>query len=276
VFARLAWDAAPHECLKAGLRCEAYHRVRPLLRRLGLAAEPEDQRAFLFPALVAALTQAGPRILISGSVDEAMASMVVEAGSVVGCAPSIVVVDRCMTPLLVNQAFAQSAGADLSIVQADILSFRAPHQFDVVATHSLFGSIGPNDRSRLITTWADSLRPGGRVITVARLRPASEARSFASEAPARLAAEVRRRAAEHAQEIGIAADALTEAVLRYTRERAVSFPVGSLAELVGLFAGNGFRVLQAETEDMPGRIRGIEGPGLPRGGLYAEVVAERV
>jgi hypothetical protein len=271
----LAWEAAPRHCRQAGLRCEAYHQVRPLLRRLGLAAEPEDQRAFFFPALAAALAEVGPRVLISGSVDEAMAAMVVEAGATAGCAPAIVVVDRCMTPLLVNQAYAQSVGAELTTVQSNIFSFCASEPFDIVATHSFFGSIVPADRPQLMAKWHELLHAGGRVITVARLRPQGEARSFAGEAPERLAAEVRRRAAEHAQEIGIATEDLAKAAFRYATERTASFAVRDLAEIVDLFEGNGFRMLHATTRQMPGRLTGIEGPGLPRGGLYAEVVAER-
>lgn len=274
-FAHLAWEAAPGQCRQAGLNCEAYHKVRPLLRRLGLAAEPEDQRAFLFPALVTALTDVGPRVLISGSVDEAMAAMVVEACAAAGRPPEIVVVDRCMTPLLINLAFAQSVGAELTTVQSDILTIRASDPFDVIATHSFFGSIAPADRLRLMSKWFELLRLGGRMITVVRLRPAGEARSFANEAPERLATEVRRRAAERAVEIGISSDDLVDAVLRYTRERAPSFPVRDLGEIVDLLEDNGFRMLHAATRQMPGRVTGIEGPGLPRGGLYAEVIAER-
>jgi SAM-dependent methyltransferase len=274
-LARLAWDAAPKQCRRAGLRCEAYHQVRPMLRRLGLAAEPEDQRAFLFPAMVAALRDVGSHVLISGSVDEAMAAMVVEAGTFAQRSPTIIVVDRCMTPLLVNQAYAQSFGVELTTVQSDIFAFRAPRPFDVIATHSFFSSIAPADRPRLMAKWCESLRPGGRVITVARLRPENETRSFASGSPERLAAELRARATMRMQEIGLTPEDLANAAVRYAKERIASFPVRDLSEIVNLFEGGGFRMLHVATRQWPGRVTGIEGPGLPRGGLYAEVVAER-
>lgn len=245
------------------------------MRRLGLAAEPEDQRAFFFPALGAALADVGPRVLISGSVDEAMAAMVVEAGAAGSCAPDINVVDRCMTPLIVNQAFARSIRAQLFTARSNILTFRAPDKFDVIATHSFFGSIALTDRPRLAAKWFELLRPGGRVITVTRLRPQGKARSFTGDAPKHLVAEVRRRATQFADEIRIPSDDLAEAVLRYARERASSFAVPALGEVVDLLEAHGFRMLHAATCQIPGRITGIEGPGLPRAGLYAEVIAER-
>ncbi|MEX2129593.1 MAG: class I SAM-dependent methyltransferase [Xanthobacteraceae bacterium] len=245
------------------------------MRWLGLAAEPEDQRAFLFPALVEALARAGPRVLISGSADEAMAAMVVEAGVAASCTPVITALDRCATPLAINQSYAEHARVALSAVQTDILAYRPANSFDVIVTHSFLGQFDTAGRSRLIATWFALLASGGRVITVVRLRPAGTTTSFSGEAADRLAAEVRRRAAEHTREIEISPSDLGDAAHEYAQQRSPSHAVRDIEELVALFVGAGFELLHAQIREWPGRVSGIEGPGLPRGGRYAEIVAER-
>jgi hypothetical protein len=77
-------------------------------------------------------------------------------------------------------------------------------------------------------------------------------------------------------ELGIPVDELAAAVVRYARERTASFPVRSLDEVVRQFEQADFAIRQARATPSPGRVEGIEGPGLPRGGVYAEVVAERI
>jgi SAM-dependent methyltransferase len=245
------------------------------MRWLGLSAEPDDQRDFLFPALVEALTRAGPRVLISGSADEAMAAMVVEAGSAASCASVITVLDRCATPLAVNESFAKANRVTLSTAQTDILAYNQAHSFDVVVTHSFLGQFDAAARARLIAKWFELLAPGGRAITVVRLRPTDAATTFAGGSGGRLAEEVRRRAIEHAHEIDVSPEDLADAALEYARRRSPSHPVRDIEELIALFAGAGFAVLHAATREWPGRLTGIEGPGLPRGGRYAEIVAER-
>lgn len=274
-FARLAWETAPRLCPQAGVGCEAYHRVRPLLRWLGLGAEPNDQHDFLLPALIDALTRAGPRVLISGSADEAMAAMVVEAGAAASRAPIITVLDRCATPLAINEAFAAARGATLSTAQADIIDYQRAESFDVIVTHSFLGQFDAAARTHLIAKWLELLAPGGRAITVVRLRPTSAATSYAGDAGSRLAEEVRRRAAEYVREIGVTPEALADAALEYARRRPPSHPVRDIEELIALFDGAGFSLLHSAIRDWPGRFTGIEGPGLPRRGRYAEIVAER-
>jgi len=79
---RLSWSAAPELCIghsPGDESCLAYYGTRPHLRRLGLSAEPNDNRQFLLPAIAQAIAECGGRILISGAADEAMADAVIEA-----------------------------------------------------------------------------------------------------------------------------------------------------------------------------------------------------
>jgi SAM-dependent methyltransferase len=245
------------------------------LRWLGLSAEPEDQREFFFPALVEALNRSGPRVLISGSADEAMAALVVEAGKAASTSPIITVLDRCATPLAINASFAEAGGITLSTAQADVTAYSSPGSFDVVVTHSFLGQFDDEARARVVAKWFNVLAPGGRAITVVRLRPEGSAVSFENSTATALADEVRRRAAEHARAIGISPVELADAAQKYALQRSPSHPMRNLEELTALFAKAGFSVLHAATREWPGRLVGIEGPGLPRGGHYAEIVAER-
>lgn len=269
---RLSWDEAGRHCPG---RCLYYHRIRPLLRRLGLASEPEDHRAFMFPAIVAALGEAGRRVLVSGSADEAMAAMVVEAGQAAGVTPDITVVDLCATPLLLNAAFGAAHGVAIATERSDILGYRSPACFDLIVTHSFLGVFAPAQRRSLMSRWHDLLRPGGRLVTVARLRPRGESRRFSDRAAADLAEEARRRTSSSAATLGLPAHEIAAAVLDYARHRAPSHPLRSLDELSALVSGAGLEPVQVRARNWPARVTGIDGPGLPRGGAYAEVVAER-
>jgi SAM-dependent methyltransferase len=273
--ARFAWENAPRLCANSGFDCLNYHRIRPSLRQLGLSAEPEDQRSFLFPALVDALSAGGTRLLISGSADEAMAAMVFEAAEEAKKIAEISVIDRCATPLALTEAFAQALGTAILTAQSDILEYETDHPFDLIVTHSFLGQFAPDARKQLMEKWFELLRPGGRVVTVARLRPSSEVRSFLGDAPIRLADEVRRRAFAHTDELGSGPEELAQAALQYAQQRSRSFPIHSLEEAEQLFKTAGFQLLHAAAIEATGRVTGIEGPGLPRSGFYAELVALR-
>ncbi|HSL68741.1 MAG TPA: hypothetical protein VK864_00800, partial [Longimicrobiales bacterium] len=73
----------------------------------------------------------------------------------------------------------------------------------------------------------------------------------------------------------VSPDDLAEAALDYASGRSASYPIHDLEQLVALFAGVNFSLLHAATREWPGRLTGIDGPGLPRGGIYGEIVAER-
>jgi len=272
---RLAWTSAPRHCSSGASGCATYHRIRPLLRRLGLAAEPSDQHNFLFSSISAALQDVGPRVLVSGTADDAMAVMVLEAAQSVDKVVALTVLDRCPTPTMLNKAFCDTQDVAATIAVADILDFRATEKFDLIVTHSFLGPFSPSARRRLISVWFDLLKPGGRVATVARLRPDGRVVSFSEDAAAAFAEEVRRRAQAVEEDTGITAAEAANLAMVYARQRSNSYPLYSADDLGDLFATEGFNLLRLDVQDFPGRISGLDGPGLPRPGKYVQVLAGR-
>ncbi len=270
----LAWALAPGHCRPGAEGCEDYHRVRPLLRGLGLAAEPDDHRGFLLPAITTALRESGPDVLVSGSADEAMAAMLAEAGRGAGVAPRLTVVDRCDTPLVLNRAWGAANGVSVSAACDDILAFEPQVRFDLVVTHSFLGHFPPRVRSALMSRWFGLLKPGGWLVTVARLRPEGEARAFDPAAADALAAEAARRMVDQ-PDIGIPPKEAEAVIRRYAAERSTSYPVTSATGLWALLTGAGFHLRCVAPQQVHGRITGIQGPGLPRGGRYVNIVARR-
>lgn len=273
--ARAAWEQVQALCSECPRGCAAYHRVQPMLRRLGLAAEPNHHRSFFLPAIVAALEEVGPKVLISGSVDEAMVEMVVQAAIEADRKPAITVLDRCATSLAVVRAFARNAPLAIDTVHSDILDYPESRGFDLVVTHSFLGYFAPEKRPELMSRWFDLLRPGGRMVTAARLRPHGEARTFSANSANRFAREVARRAHGYEQETGIPAEELARVAHVYAANRPRSFPLTSVDDLNRLLVRAGFSVRRIAAREMPARVTGIEGPALPREGRYVEVIAER-
>ena len=268
-LARIAWEEAPRLCEPD---CRAYHRAWPLIRRLGLGAGPEGQGDFLGPAVADCLAHGGSDVLVSGAADEALVRLVAEAAS---RPPAFTVLDRCATPLRLNAEYARRAGLSLSTVRSDILDYLPGRRFDLIVTHSFLTSFAPASLARLMGRWFELLRPGGRVVTVVRVRPDGAARRFTAEGAGRLAEEVQLRAPACPAAAAIPADRLADAVHRYATSRPGSHPFRALEEVTTPFLAAGFGLREASLQDAIPRVRGIEGPGLARDGSYACVIAAR-
>jgi hypothetical protein len=130
--AALSRRLADHHC--SG--CAWYHGFWPYLRIFGMAASPDRHQDFFLGALGGAATGTGAsRVLVSGAADSSMLAHVVEAWrGAGGSAPQVTVLDRCPTPGMVSNWYAQLGGFEISTAVADVVGYTPAEPFDVVCT----------------------------------------------------------------------------------------------------------------------------------------------
>lgn len=253
--------------------CDWYHGVWQYFRMLGVVATPWMQRHFYERALgELAASGSHPRVLVSGTSDYAMPALVLHAYALRGARPEVTVTDRCGTPLFLNRWYAERHGVRIATRAGDILA-AAGGPFDVICTHSFLGNFPPQRRAELVSVWRALLRPGGKLVTINRIRPGSrgEVRFSAGQGEA-FRERVLRAARALPVAIGIEDPTLAQWAEAYTA-RYHSWPVGSAAELRALLEGNGFVV--EHLEPGPGAASGPAGPSVAGAALRLEVVASR-
>lgn len=231
--------------------CAWYHGTWPTWRALGLGSTPRWHAHFYREA--AAGVPSGARVLITGAADAEMVDVVAAAFD----RPEITVLDRCPTPLA-------RVGDRAETVAVDVLEYRAP-PFDAICTHAFLGYFPPAERPRLAAAWHRLLRPGGRLMTVNRLREETGLVRFRPAEAEAFVASVRAGAAA----IGEDPDRLAALARRYTG-RFASWPVraGEIPPLLSAFASVEVRH-EARTRPGPG------GPAAPGDAVYALVRATR-
>lgn len=264
--ARLAREKAPSLC--AG--CDWNHGLWPTLRLLGLVTEPALHGEFLRPAL-AAVPGAAPRVLLSGAADHALLAQVLAAYA--GRSPRITVLDICETPLMLNRWYAERRGVRIETQRSDILDYEAAGAFDVVCTHAFLGNFDPPKRAALMRKWHSLLQPGGKVITVNRLRPGREPQWVAFSVDQVWA--YRARVEEAAQARGLRIERLGRAAEVYATRQAM-FPLGSAMEFDALLRGADFEVERMTVAPLASAVQQqVSAPTVPSGDDYALLIAVR-
>ena len=265
----------PETCL----RCDWNHGLWQYLRMLGLVTSPAHHAAFFRHGLGSVRPAADPlRILVSGSADYGMLAQVLaalapfEAGEI-----SVTVVDICATPLALNRWYAGRAGRRIETVQCDILEHSAAEPYDVVCAHAFLAMFPAERRPALLGRWHSLLRPGGRVITVNRLRPTHDtpAVAFAGDQAREFCELVRARALALGDRLPIDPLELQREAARYASRQTVH-PVRSAEEVRALFEDAGFRVEHLGCEPVASAERNpISAPTVPGAADYARVIAIR-
>lgn len=266
-----------HDPLSGGT-CAWYHGFWQYVRLLGLGASPSVHAKRLLPAL-RSLAQTGDhaRLLISGAADYSMLATVVAAYSAASARLQPVVVDVCATPLHMCRWYADRVNCELATVASDIRSVALVEPVDVVCTHAFLGYFAPADRGPLIAKWASLLRPGGRIVTVQRIRSRADS-AVVRFTPHEKAAFVSRieAAARDKQGLDDATRAWLSDAARTYAERFWTYPVASTDELAHLLedaacAVDAIDVLVPEDQD----VQQPSGPTIPAKAEYAFVIATR-
>lgn len=224
--------------------CDWYHGAWQYLRLAGVITGMKAEAQF-FQTAFRDLAHAGgnTRVLVAASADSGMLAQVIAGYRAAGIDPEITVVDRCETPLRVNQWYARRFGIEPTLCRDDILAFEPSKAFDVICTHSFFSFVPPDQHVDLVRSWRTLLRPGGHVVTSQSVRPNyPEDRIHFT---ARQAEDFGARAAE----AGAFIDApMRELATRFARHKS-GFVVRGEDELRQALTGGGFNLLHFAKAD---------------------------
>jgi SAM-dependent methyltransferase len=259
-----------------GGSCAWYHGLWQYLRLFDFVTTPRDHAVFYRAALLEPLRAGARRVLISGTADYALPACLLWLYRSAGVPAEMTVLDICRTPLRLCEWFADRIDAPIATVAQDILEYRPVEAFDVICTHAFLGRFQPAERAALIARWHGLLRPGGRVVTVNRIRPdAPETVRFTGEQSARFVERIRQAAQRAEPPLDLSADTLVAMAQAYVAAKR-TVPVRSTDELVALFEAAGFRIEQLAVGAVESRtLRAPAGPTMSGGAQYARIVAVR-
>ena len=217
--APVAYGLAHRHCPSGPEGCRDYHAMWQYFRQIGLLTTIGTNTDFLV-ATLRGLADADScrRVLISATADYGMLAHVLHAYRLAGVEPEVTVVDMCETPLALNRWYAERAGVTIRTCRANLLEFRADAPFDLVCTHSFLGRLTQEVRAGALDKWHEVLRPGGHVVTVARVRYGAPDGGVTRYEPAEIVefrdrALALARAKEH--ELDLPAEAIADAAEHY-------------------------------------------------------------
>jgi SAM-dependent methyltransferase len=240
---------------------------------LGLNTTIRGDRPFFIDRFRAAARAGHRRVLISGSADYGMLAQLLHAFRLEEVEPEVVMIDRCRTPVRVNEDYARRVGAEIEGICGHVLEVElAP--VDLICTHSFFSFFAPAERPALMAAWHRLLRPGGLLITSTPMWLSGKAPE-GHRAPGhaeRYAATVLEAAKAHPQ-LSPMAEALAQDAGRM-RGKASGQPFCTIEEIGALLDGGGF---DARHVAMGPEHAGYVGPfaSAKQGQRRMEIVATR-
>ncbi|SRR5579864_1701858 len=262
-----------------GETCAWYHGIWQYLRLMDLAGTPSHHADFYKRALLGTpLSCDTPKVLVSAGADYCMFAQVVAAFRSRGIEPAVTVVDVCDTALYLNRWYAERIRCRLEAVRADILDFAPAIPFDALCAHAFLGFFSASRRPSLVAAWRKLLRPGGKVITVNRVRPGADGASRTGFSPEQVRVfrdSALRKAESLSNRIAIdPVEIAREAEVYATKHGA--WPVQSGEEIRNLFERSGFNI-----EELSGDLAAasssaaIGGLAIPGAAGYVNIIASR-
>ena len=278
--ARLAHRLALEHCQQtAGADCTWYHGTWQYLRALGVSKTAGGHATFLTDSLRSLVAGGNVRrVLISGSADDAMTLIALEAFRGAKVPPELTLIDICETPLALSRWSAEQVGGAVATQRTDILDYAVDVPFDVVMSNSFLSYFEPAVRPRLFARWASLLRPGGKLLLTNRLRPGAPAAplGFTADQAQVFCAAVRREAERRQEALGLDPATMEGWAREYTK-RFKSFPLGSADEVLELLRSTGFVPDRIDTALFPGLpgSEAVAGPSSSDRADYVRVLATR-
>ena len=279
VTAPVARGFALKHCPHAlGGDCTWYHGVWQYLRALGVLKRTPGGDGAFFAETLSKLAATSRRVLVSGSADDAMALLAIEAFRDARMPLDLTVIDRCEAPLAMSRWSGKRMGHNLATDRVDVLEYASESPYDVITTSSFLSYFDEDGRSRLFARWASLLRPGGKLLLTNRLRSTALSGSigFGAEQADVFCATARREAEKHRDILDIDPTVLEAWVREYTA-RLVTFPLRSVSDLSALLRAAGFVADRIETTVFPGTARStaLSGPTSAGRAEYVRLLATR-
>lgn len=261
---------AARYCDRNGVKCGWYHGEWVLLKSLDIvstAAVHSRQLQALSRQALAALPPS-PRILLSGATDDALLRILAELEE--ARRAEVTALDICDTPLALMKEGVPAGSLKVVDVRADILQYENTRGFDLILTHAFMGNFTADERPDLVARWFALLRPGGRLVTIQRIRPTGTPPviGFSDE-------EIRvfvQAALESAAGRGIEDLSRVERAATLFAQNKRTHVITSRAQFEQLFSAVGFELMDLQYSRLPTRRR-LSGPSVPSGGEYALLMA---
>lgn len=255
--------------------CAWYHGSWQFLRLLDLVSTPVAHASHYDLQLNEISLDPGfKNILVSGSADSGLVKTIHEAFRHRNAEINLSVIDICPTPLKICEEYAASAGIRITTLEQDILDGLPADSFDAIFTHSFMGYFDDDNRQLLLRQWSKSLRKGGRLVTVQRVREdyvgefvgfsEHEIENFVARATELL------REASNAE---LARFDITTMARRFA-ENFRNYPVRSAVQLGNMLENAGFKLNLFEQQTTLGTA-GVTGPSVPNSAGFYLIVAER-
>lgn len=175
-LADFAFEQAPDLCDPA-IGCQGYHRFWSMLRLVQLDGKLPRGAGFFGPQLRRVANEKGQvRVLLAGSADTGLTCLIASQALEEGLEPSLIVVDRCATPLALNRRFADAEGLILETYQGQLQALEGLG-VDAVITHNMMGFNDDDGRADILRAIGRTLRPGGRLVSIERLADTRQEKS---------------------------------------------------------------------------------------------------
>jgi len=256
--------------------CAWYHGSWQFLRLLDLVSTPDVHAAHFNTQLERiAGDPTFKNILVCGSADSGLVKTIHEALRHRQSEIKLTVVDICETPLKDCQLYSDKNGFQITTSKQDVLEGFSESAFDAIFTHSFMGYFDDATRQRLLHIWARSLRTGGRLITVQRIREnyANEVVQFKDH---EIDAFIDRaeNVAHLADSIDLSEFNIVEMAKKFA-ESFRNFPVRSAEQLKTMIETAGFTLERFERQTTQG-TEGVTGPSVPNATGFYMIAAERI
>lgn len=226
--------------------CEWYHSSWQYLRILGLVSTPDWHSDFYARSFEEAFTSGVRDVLVSGTADYAIIHHLAKAiPEELAASVVTTVMDICWTPIQIckwyDRWYEHEFGTRLNLrfSQRDALEteFR-DETFDMITTDAFITRFEPEQRVDLVKEWRRILKPGGRVVTTARLSPG--ARSHKVVASKADVDDFVTRALQNVEEkrpwLRPMKNLISELAQAYAT-KITSYPLSSEEHIYGLFEG---------------------------------------
>jgi ubiquinone/menaquinone biosynthesis C-methylase UbiE len=145
--------------------CEWYHANWKRLKKLNMVSNPLWHKEF-YKENLRKFTKESSTVMISGAADDGMLDLIYETNS----KNNIVMIDLCMTPLMICKKYASKNRLDVELVRCDAryIPIR-DRSISLITTDAFLTRFDENDKRNVVSEWKRILRNKGYVVTTARV-----------------------------------------------------------------------------------------------------------
>jgi SAM-dependent methyltransferase len=258
--------------------CAWYHSIWQYLRLFDLVSSPAWHAEFFSQALKEEFCRPygteepgrRPRVLITGTADYSMLAYVLRSAESAGTGVGVTVMDQCRTPLIACQWYARgrqlpnevtSDQVSLDVWERDIFTLfsneadpLAEGQFDVITTDAFLTRFEFSKAAEVARTWYRLLRPGGSVITTARIHPLDAPRGGILDEVSSFAMRARDCATRWRPYVRVKLEDITIGARQYAMQMR-SYDLGDAASIHDLLTEAGFTIEAQEIGKVSGELR---------------------